>query len=52
MTVDIDAARAAGLSVWVVPTGSNDIETLKQGKPDRILRGLSQIVELLPELVH
>ena len=27
MTVDIDTARAAGVAVWVVPTGSDGIPT-------------------------
>ncbi|MHB1423165.1 MAG: HAD family hydrolase [Gemmataceae bacterium] len=47
MTVDIQTARAAGVSVWVVPTGSDTIETLRQAHPDRLLRDLGELRELL-----
>lgn len=47
MTVDIQTARAAGVSVWVVPTGSDEIETLRQAKPDRLLRDLGELREIL-----
>ncbi len=30
MGVDIQTARAAGVAVWVVPTGSDEIETLQR----------------------
>jgi 2-phosphoglycolate phosphatase len=46
MTVDIQTARAAGVSVWVVPTGSDDLETLRQAHPDRLLRELGELLEL------
>lgn len=44
MTVDIQTARAAGVSVWVVPTGSDEIETLRQAHPDRLLRDLGELL--------
>jgi phosphoglycolate phosphatase len=47
MTVDIQTARAAGVSVWVVPTGSDEIETLRQAHPDRLLHNLGELPELL-----
>jgi len=47
MTVDIETARAAGVRVWVVPTGSDELETLQRARPDRIVSGLSQLVTLL-----
>jgi 2-phosphoglycolate phosphatase len=47
MAVDIQTARAAGVSVWVVPTGSDEIETLQQAHPDRLLRDLRELRELL-----
>lgn len=47
MTVDIQTARSAGVSVWVVPTGSDDIETLRQARPDRLLRDLQELPGLL-----
>jgi phosphoglycolate phosphatase len=43
MTVDIATARAAGVAVWVVPTGSDDPATLEAAKPDRILRDLQEL---------
>ncbi|HTU19089.1 MAG TPA: HAD-IA family hydrolase [Gemmataceae bacterium] len=47
MGVDIQTARAAGVSVWVVPTGSDEIETLRQAHPDRLLRDLGELPGLL-----
>ncbi len=47
MTVDIQTARAAGVTVWVVPTGSDTIETLRQAHPDRLLRNLGELPEIL-----
>jgi phosphoglycolate phosphatase len=44
MTVDIQTARAAGVRVWAVPTGSEDWQTLKEAKPDRLLNGLQEMV--------
>jgi 2-phosphoglycolate phosphatase len=45
MVVDIQTARAAGVTVWVVPTGSEEIEALKQGHPDRLLRDLRELTD-------
>ncbi len=47
MVVDIQTARAAGVPVWVVPTGSDEIETLKRGQPNRLLRDLDELRGLL-----
>jgi len=44
MTVDIETARAAGVAVWVVPTGSDSRAALEAASPDRILRGLAELV--------
>lgn len=49
MTVDIETARAAGVAVWVVPTGSDEIETLRQAHPDRLLRDLGELIADEPE---
>jgi phosphoglycolate phosphatase len=43
MTVDIETARAAGIAVWVVPTGSDDRVTLANGRPDRLLETLDEL---------
>jgi phosphoglycolate phosphatase len=47
MTVDIQTARAAGVRVWSVPTGSDDRETLLAAHPDRLLRDLGEAADLL-----
>ena len=47
MVVDIDTARAAGVPVWVVPTGSDEIETLKRARPDRLLNNLDELTRIL-----
>jgi phosphoglycolate phosphatase len=46
MVVDVETARAAGVTVWVVPTGSDEAETLKRARPDRMLKDLHELVEL------
>ncbi len=43
MRVDIEAARAAGVNVWIVPTGSDPLEAVKAGRPDRVLRDLGEL---------
>lgn len=43
MTVDIETARAASVQVWVVPTGSNDRQTLQDAQPDKIVENLGEI---------
>jgi phosphoglycolate phosphatase len=47
MVVDIQTARGAGVAVWVVPTGSDEIDTLRHARPDRLAKDLHQIAELL-----
>jgi phosphoglycolate phosphatase len=48
MVVDIDTARAAGVRVWVVATGSDEPATLDRAAPDRRLRDLHELPERLP----
>jgi phosphoglycolate phosphatase len=43
MTVDIQTARAAGVRVWVVPTGSDERGRLEAAQPDRLLRDLNEL---------
>jgi phosphoglycolate phosphatase len=43
MGVDVETARAAGVAVWVVPTGSDDRDALTAARPDRILNGLDDL---------
>jgi phosphoglycolate phosphatase len=47
MTVDIDTARAAGVPVWVVPTGSDGLAALQAARPNRILSGLQELPAVL-----
>lgn len=47
MTVDVKAGRAAGVSVWVVPTGIESAETLDAAGPDRRLADLGEMLRLL-----
>jgi phosphoglycolate phosphatase len=48
MTVDIQTARGAGVPVWIVPTGSDELVALEAAHPDRVLRDLNELLELLP----
>ena len=50
MTVDIQTARAAGVPVWIVPTGSDDWQTLKDARPDRLLTDLQEMVAELAQM--
>jgi phosphoglycolate phosphatase-like HAD superfamily hydrolase len=47
MAVDIQAARSAGISVWVVPTGSDSEAALQEARPDRLLPDLTELAEML-----
>jgi 2-phosphoglycolate phosphatase len=47
MVVDIQTARAAGVHIWAVATGSEDRRALKDARPDRLLADLR---EMLAEL--
>jgi phosphoglycolate phosphatase len=45
MGVDVETARSAGVAVWVVPTGTEDLTTLQAARPDRVARDLHQVAE-------
>jgi 2-phosphoglycolate phosphatase len=47
MSVDILTARAAGVTVWVVPTGSENREVLEAARPDRLFSDLGELEEAL-----
>jgi phosphoglycolate phosphatase len=49
MVVDIETARAAGVTVWAIPTGSEERANLIAAKPARLLMNFSQIGELLTQ---
>ncbi len=46
MVVDIETARAAGVPVWVIPTGSDEQSTLQAAKPDRLMRSLRELATM------
>src|SRR5262245_4469491 len=46
MTVDIQTARAAGVRVWAVPTGSDTREALEAANPDRLLHRFADATRL------
>jgi HAD superfamily hydrolase (TIGR01509 family) len=50
MTVDVQTARAAGVCVWAVATGSDDRRVLEEAKPDRLLDDLEELVAELGPL--
>ncbi len=43
MVVDVETARAAGVRVWVVATGSDPAEVLDRAGPDRRLGSLTEL---------
>ena len=47
MRVDIQTARGAGVTVWVVPTGSDTVQALSEAAPDRLLADLAELVSAL-----
>jgi phosphoglycolate phosphatase len=47
MVVDIQTARAAGVAVWTIPTGSDAIEALRSASPDRMLESFGEITRVL-----
>jgi phosphoglycolate phosphatase len=47
MTVDVQTARAAGVTVWIVPTGSDEIGAIREAKPDRLLARMTDVLALL-----
>jgi HAD superfamily hydrolase (TIGR01509 family) len=47
MTVDIQTARAAGVTVWVVATGTETAAALDAARPDRRLTSLTEVADLL-----
>jgi phosphoglycolate phosphatase len=51
MVVDIQTARAAGVRVWVVPTGSDTADTLSAAHPDRLLISMHDLVTHLDAAV-
>lgn len=47
MAIDVHAARAAGLPVWLVLGGAAGLESATAAGPDRVLSGFAELLELL-----
>lgn len=47
MEVDVLAGRSVGCEVWIVSTGSDSIETLRNAKPDAVFQSLWEIASVL-----
>ncbi len=47
MAVDVETARAAGVPIWIVPTGSDEPETVARAGPDRLLPNLRAVAAAL-----
>ena len=50
MVIDIEAARAAGVAVWTIPTGSCSPEELDQAGPDGCITSIADLLDALPPL--
>jgi phosphoglycolate phosphatase len=48
MAIDVQTARAAGITVWLVPGGATGIESAAAAGPDRVLSGFADLLDLLP----
>ena len=50
MAVDVEAGKAAGMTVWLVPGGAGDPAEAVAAGPDRVLESFVDLLDLLPEL--
>lgn len=48
MSLDVQTARAAGVPVWVVPSGCESAERLAEARPDRVLARFADLLDILP----
>lgn len=48
MEIDVETARAAGVRVVVMPTGSSDLNALRGAGADLVLPAFSSLLDLLP----
>jgi len=46
MTIDIETAQAAGVEVWVIPSGTQSRDVLAAASPQRILTDFSEVLSL------
>jgi phosphoglycolate phosphatase len=50
MAIDVQAGRAAGVPVWLVPGGAVGPEAAAAAGPDRLLGGFAELLDLLPRV--
>ena len=48
MAVDVHTAKAAGVTVWLVPGGATGEESAIAADPNRVLTGFVELLALLP----
>lgn len=48
MSLDVQTARAAGVPVWVAPSGCESAENLAEARPDRVLAHFAELLDILP----
>jgi len=46
MTIDVETAQAAGVEVWVIPSGTQSREVLAAASPQRILTDFAELLSL------
>lgn len=46
MAVDVTTARAAGVRVWVIATGSDELTTLQAARPDHVMNDFRDLLML------
>jgi beta-phosphoglucomutase-like phosphatase (HAD superfamily) len=51
MTVDVEAGQAAGMTVWIVATGSDSWDNLQSSPAQRVFRSLTEVHEALSAAV-
>jgi 2-phosphoglycolate phosphatase len=49
MAIDVHSAHAARITVWLVPGGATGQESATAAGPDRLLKGFSELLDLLPD---
>jgi phosphoglycolate phosphatase len=50
MAVDVHTARAAGITVWLVPGGAAGTESATEAGPERVLKGFAELLDLIPPI--
>ena len=48
MSIDVNTAKAAGMTCWLVLGGAAGQDSAEAAGPDRVLRGFDELLDLLP----